>query len=440
MVALAENEINGELEFIDGIPVLRVWGTPYEMGFAQGYLLGGEIKAEFDNYIMPLVLHLEPVYNLATRIFTSLFVVPDRYQQEAEGIIDGTIAAGVDLFVPDLLRDLTALDLTTAGSMPDIIGLFGCSSLIAWGEATADDPVLAGDAAIVRNLDWVPTPGDRTYLSRRSVIVARSPDDRRQTMSIIFPGLLGCLSCMNDAGVSALQHQKHPAVPLRQRDFSQKFIPINLAMREGLELYDPDEDGLSSPDDEAAVVDSLPRSSQYVIMCLGPDFETHPPFVLETTNLESVKRYDFDDPGFPAMTLAATNDFRKLDEPTNCNRYATMKDNVNGWNGKLTLERMWQNNGDVAVNYWGSITAQTMIFIPAQRRIGLAYADRELLPTEKEPVWLDWEDIFPEPEIDDDVADDDVTDDDSNDDDEDSDDDAAPVTDDEDEDARGCGC
>jgi hypothetical protein len=406
--AYAQSEIKGELNEIDGIPVLRVWGSPYEMGYAQGRLLGNQIVEEFEHYIMPLVLHQASIYNLATTIFTSLYTVPERYRSEAQGVIDGAADGGVDIFVRDLQRDLTPLDLATAGAMPDIIGLFGCSSLMAWGDATADDPVLAGEAAIVRNLDWVPTPFDPTYLARRSIVIAREPNDRRSTISIFFPGLLGCLSCMNDAGVSVLQHQKHPSVPLSDRDFSKKFIPINLAMREALELDDPDGDGVSTPDDAAFVIDSLPRSSQYVVMCLGADFEDHPPFVLETTNLESLKRYDSDTPDFPPGTIAATNDFRKLDEGTDCERYATMRDNVNAWEGRLTIDRMWENNGDVAVNYWGSITAQTMIFIPARRRIGFAFMDADLMPTDKEPVWFEWEDIFPEINSDDDAeADDD---------------------------------
>ncbi len=432
-IASAQTDINGELNVIEGIPILRVWGSPYEMGYAQGRLLGAQVKEEFDHYIMPLVMHQASVFNLARTIFDALYVVPERYMEEARGVIDGARDGGVDLFVRDLQRDLAAEDLVTSGAMPDIEGLFGCSSLMAWGDATADDPNLEGDAVIVRNLDWVPVPSDPTYLARRSIVIARKPSGRRPTLSLFFPGLLGCLSCMNDAGVSVLQHQKHPAVPLWERNFSEKFVPINIAMREALELDDPDGDGELTPDDAAFVIDSLPRSSQYVIMTLGPDYADHPPFVLETTNLETLKRYSEDTPDFPSETIGATNDFRKIDEGTDCERYAGIRDNVNAWEGKLTLDRLWQTAADAAVNYWGSITAQTMIFIPARRSIGFAFADENSLPTDKEPVWFDWEDIFVESGDDDSDADGDSA----------ADDDLGndpSESDDDDSDASACGC
>ncbi len=108
------------------------------------------------------------------------------------------------------------------------------------------------------------------------------------------------------------------------------------------------------------------------------------------------------------------------------------------------MDRMWQNNGDVAMNdegiFEGDITAQTMIFIPDQRRLALTYASDGLLAPEKEPAWFGWDEIFG---IDDD--DDDDTADDDDDDDTDDDDEQEEVTGSEDDmgcafDGEWCGC
>ena len=37
-------EVKGTLATIDGLPVLRVWGTPEERGYAHGYLLAERFR------------------------------------------------------------------------------------------------------------------------------------------------------------------------------------------------------------------------------------------------------------------------------------------------------------------------------------------------------------------------------------------------------------
>ena len=420
-VTFAQAEINGELDQSLGIPVLKVWGTPYEMGYAHGALLGGSIKDEFESYIMPLTLHTAIIYESVLEIFKALYFVPEKYEQEAKGLIDGALDAGYDLFIPTLGRELTAIDIAATGAMPDIIGLVSCSSLIAWGDATIDSPSLYGALALVRNMDWMAVPSSPTYLAQKTIILARTPAEGRQTISIYFPGLIGCLSCMNDAGVSALQHQVHIGVLFFNRDYSEKFVPINLSMREGLELIDPDGDGISTTKDVAFVVEKLPKSSQYNIVLADSTPKINPPFCLETSNAGSIRRYDFDDAEFPSSTIGITNHFRLIKSPNWCRRYNTIRENANKWYGEISLERMWENNRQVAMTSpIGSITAQTMIFIPSERTFALAYSDDKQFAPEKIPVWFAWEDIFetqssefiPTPQ---DIFDDDSSDDDSDD-------------------------
>ncbi len=44
-------KVNGTLSEIDGVPILRVWGTAEEQGFAQGFLLGPDIVRFLDGFL-----------------------------------------------------------------------------------------------------------------------------------------------------------------------------------------------------------------------------------------------------------------------------------------------------------------------------------------------------------------------------------------------------
>ncbi len=440
----ADQELKGEVVSINGMQVLRVWGTEYEMGFAQGYLLHQQIKILFEEFIMPYT-GSPIIYSIGRFAFERLYTVPEEFEEEAQGVLDGALAAGATLFVDELGRELDTIDLAFAGGTADIDGLMACSSLIAWGQATADDPELAGQVAIVRNLDWVALDEAPMLLPSMTAIIARSPDDKRPTISIAFPGFLGCLSCMNDAGIVTVQHQSNTEVNFNQMDWSSKFVPINLAMRQALEMQDPDGDGENTVYDQSHHLKSLVRSSPYNIAAIGPDAKSKAPYVIEADHLGFATRFEEDSPELPGRTLALTNHMRKLSEPDFCYRYDKIVDNLAQWEGQLTLDRMWQNNGDVVMNdegiFEGDITAQTMIFIPDQMRLALAYASDGLLAPEKEPVWFGWDEIFGIDDDDDDTGDDD----DDTGDDDDDDDDNDEVTGSEDDigcafDGEWCGC
>jgi|GEM_PF-2572324 len=47
----ATEVVNGSLAEIEGISVLRIWGTPYEKGYAHGYLLAEDITTMLENFI-----------------------------------------------------------------------------------------------------------------------------------------------------------------------------------------------------------------------------------------------------------------------------------------------------------------------------------------------------------------------------------------------------
>ncbi|MCH7814679.1 MAG: hypothetical protein IID40_11740, partial [Planctomycetes bacterium] len=44
----APPEITGSLETVQGVRVLKLWGTPQQRGFAHGYLLGADLLTHFE--------------------------------------------------------------------------------------------------------------------------------------------------------------------------------------------------------------------------------------------------------------------------------------------------------------------------------------------------------------------------------------------------------
>lgn len=430
---------NGELVTVDQLPVLRLWGTAYEMGYAQGQLLGDQLIELFTVYL-PEMFSLT-AYQLMYGIFTDHYRLFPEFEEEAQGVIDGAVSVGCDPFILLLGREITALDVALAGASADIDSFLpACSSVLAWGDATAGDAELAGQPILGRNLDWLAFPGDETWLARQTLIVARTPSDgRRPTVSVAFPGFLGCLSCLNDAGVVAVQHQAYPNNAPAELDFSRKWVPINLAIRAGLEMDDADGDENATVDDVIETLLALPRSSAYNVIVVDGDPEGHAPRVVELRNRDTYERRAADEPLFPPQVMAATNDFRVLQPVEKCPRYRTILQNAVQWQGQYNIDRVWQTLYDVEMDNQGMwidyLSAQSMIFLPAERRLALAYADETGFAPEKTPNWTDWNAIFGLEDGDDD----------DNDDDDHSppaaDDDASPAADSSDEDEEnGCGC
>ncbi len=167
------------------MPVLTVSGTPEEIGSAAG------------------VLALQPGKRIA------------RYPEEilkrfCVGFLWGSVVkAGqtmVEQFPPDYRKELDALavagqpigitreQLIAANTLFDLKKIVACSALLVEpGRSATGGPLLA------RNLDF-PTLG---YLQEYSLVTVYRPRDAKHAFATIgFPGVMGCLSGMNDAGLT----------------------------------------------------------------------------------------------------------------------------------------------------------------------------------------------------------------------------------------------
>jgi predicted choloylglycine hydrolase len=169
----------GELKYVKGIPILTVEGSPSEIGEQVAVLALKPAKRVLDYPIDLLhAIHMEatlPVLTMAGKAMLAHF--PPDYRAELEAIAK----AGLD-------RDTVVLGNT----MFDIKNVFACSALIVEADRSRTKGPLFG-----RNLDY-PSLG---YIHEYSLVTIYRSKGKHAFAAIGFPGLVGCLSGMNDAGL-----------------------------------------------------------------------------------------------------------------------------------------------------------------------------------------------------------------------------------------------
>lgn len=159
-------------------PLVVVRGTPYEMGYHLGRATANEIRtfvpAALAGIMQELGLDQAQLSEVWAR--TSAYG-DDRVEQELAGLADG---AGVPLA---MLQAVHAVPLL----MP-----YSCSSIAAWGDATAD-----GHLYQTRNLDWSMEVGAHEF----PVIVLYLPEEGTPHVSPSFAGMIGAHTGMNARGI-----------------------------------------------------------------------------------------------------------------------------------------------------------------------------------------------------------------------------------------------
>jgi hypothetical protein len=327
-------DVHGELASVGGQRVLRVWGTPAQMGRAHGALLREEILEIVDGYALDVIP--PATLDAAAVLFGSAAKVSPRLLEEAEGVIAGMQDAG-GAHVPRLGRELRAADLLVLNAMTDLLAI-GCSSVSAWGTGT---PELAGAPMLVRNLDWSEDP----ELLRNQVIFVFRPDDpaRQPVVSVAFAGYLGCLSCMSEAGVAALFNMGYGDGAAGPTQALAGFSPANLLLRDVLEQRDVDGDGRATADDVEAAWPGERHAGSYILHVLEPRREgiPAPARVLEVEADGVVTRWP-DATELAGHMLAATNHLRDKTPPSECSRYARVERDAAAAGHRFDRQMLWR--------------------------------------------------------------------------------------------------
>lgn len=198
-------EIKGKLSITEGIPVLHVWGTTYEQGFAQGYLLAETIVIFYNESINDFG-GSEFVNTWHNVVLPSLnqITIPQNYADELRGILDG-MESKLDgpVYIDNFGRNLTYEDLVGAQSYEDILKMQRqCCSFSAWGPMTQDGHTITG-----RNYDH---PDNNTETDYRMIVVRSALESGELAwVSFCMPTETGCTTGINEQGVTICQHDGH---------------------------------------------------------------------------------------------------------------------------------------------------------------------------------------------------------------------------------------
>ena len=313
--------IHGTVVSENGQTVLRVWGTPHQMGFAHGALLRAAILDVVDHYALQVVV---PATLAATgAALAARGDIAPSLREEAAGIIDGMHHAG-GAHSEVLGRDLVDDDLLALNAMTDLVAI-GCSSLSSWGDGVAVE--LQDEPMVVRNLDWTDDPD---LLEHQIILVTMPSDPSRQTVvSVGFAGFIACLSCFNEAGVTALFNMGYGEGTASIATAIGGFAPANLLLRDALERRDVDGDGSASANDVEAALTAARHVGSYIVHLVEPMRDAPvapapaPARVLEVESDGLVTRR----PQGPLgdNRLAATNHLREKSAPTQCSRYQQLE-------------------------------------------------------------------------------------------------------------------
>ncbi len=221
--------VQGTIETVHGVKVLRLWGDAGERGYACGYLMAEEIRSLIDGYLQNERFSGGAAgFKVMTQRMRGIMKLPAEHMDELRGMLAGMKRKlKGDLSVPRLGRALILDDLIMVNCIPDAVA-FGCSSYAAWGSATENGNTLAG-----RNLDWHTID----VLRDSQIVVAVIPEarDAAAWMTVTWPGLIGCLTGMNEHGVTLSMHDASTGPP----NLKSKPTPRGLILREAIEAARP---------------------------------------------------------------------------------------------------------------------------------------------------------------------------------------------------------
>jgi hypothetical protein len=330
-----------ELKYVNGVPVLTVGGTPEEIGRAVGALAvkPGARVLEYPRDLLR-VLSAERVMDWFVKGGNGMFrQFPPEYQKELEAMVK---AAGV-------ARD----PVVVGNTFFDLKKVVACSAVLVQGERSATGGPLLG-----RNLDY-PSLG---YIHQYSLVTVYRPAGKHAFAAVGFPGLVGCLSGINDAGLSLGVLEVFDVKP-GEPNFNAKGVPYALCLRKVLE-------DCTTIDEAQKLLARLPRTTTINLAIADragvAAFEITPGHVIRRDATDGA--------------CVCTNHFcaaaLKPDEPVDVNasyeRFESLE-KVREPQSKVTPDDLRKR---LDATNMGDLTLQTMVFEPATLKLHLSIGPR----------------------------------------------------------------
>lgn len=270
------DDVHGELVTIDGLQVLRLQGSRYEMGYAEGSMFCDEMTDLMEVYLLDTLMgeYAGVPYEIVQAMAQNTIELDEGDYNELEGLYQGALDHCTEeqlTVTSEFLeadaggsRRVTFEDLVIANTIAD----FGCSSFSAWGDATVH-----GDTIYGRNFDWAVDVGGQ-YLQWHLLKVYDDVDAPGAVASLSVPGFIGCISCFNEDGIGMLMHNVYGGADNTTPTGND---PRTLAVRRALVATLGAEDPVAVAE---ASLESRPLRSASILHMPMP-ISIHEPVVLE---------------------------------------------------------------------------------------------------------------------------------------------------------------
>ena len=203
---------NGQLRWMEGLPVLQLSGTPEQRGYAHGNLIARQILDFFEFYIIEESWRSYQRYQKTFYPFVKTrFNCPAEFITECDAVIKGMKDSGVDMKIPYLNRDFDRYDLLAINAYIEkraanpVEAAASCTQFAFWGRKTQSSG-LAGGLIAARNMD-----GEcdiRKVTVSHFLLFAVDPADpqRKRWFSAMWPGFVGTISGINEDGLYSMEN------------------------------------------------------------------------------------------------------------------------------------------------------------------------------------------------------------------------------------------
>jgi predicted choloylglycine hydrolase len=342
-----------ELKYVHGVPVLTASGGPDDLGAAVGALALKPSPRLLDYPLGLLKEHgAEGTWGVFARAGAGLLKqCPADYVKEIDAVAKAA--------------DADRERVVVANTFFDLKSVVACSAALVEPQRSATGGPLFG-----RNLDY-PSLG---YIHEHTLVTVYRPEGKHAFASVGFPGLVGVLSGMNDAGLCMAVLEVYDAKD-GEPHFDAAGVPYALCNRKLLEEC-------TTIAEAKKLLEKLHRTC---ILNLAVADKTDVA-VFEVTPKRVVQRSA--EQGLCSCTNHFVSDAVKASDLTDFNRTLGRFDDLEKLRAckeKLTVEDLHKQLD--AVNL-AELTLQTMVFEPAALRLHLAFGERPASKGELKTVEL----------------------------------------------------
>ena len=327
---------DGELQYIDKVPVLTLRGKPAEMGEQFGILAirnAPDITGLHQQFLKDSGQEARyPIIVTMARSMKGNF--PKNHLAEMEAAA--------------MAADRDENRLYFANTVADLSSGLGCSTVVVQKERSKTGSPLFG-----RNFDWLPTKG----ITEHTLIVVYKGEGKHAFAAITIAPITGVISGMNDAGLSLTINEISLKKSKDRAAFNWSGTPLLLSFRRVLE------ECTTVAEAEKLLRGMQRTTSACLTLC---DKDGGAVFEITPKNLE-VR---------PAENgvCCCTNHFRtdKLMVENKCWRFDKLSPLCKEGGEKLGVKDVFGRLDDV---HQGKATLQSMVFEPKDRVLHLAYGE-----------------------------------------------------------------